>query len=134
MIRSYYLKDGIEINTSFFKEDNIACSFNSLVKRVPSEEFLQALEDTYVILLSYENLNKLYKTYDQWQAISRILTEKECIYLTNRVTFLSFESAKIKYIKLLSEDPDLIKRVSVQHLASYIGVSRETLSRIRSSI
>ena len=134
MFRSYYLKNGNEIITSFFKENTLACSFNSLVNRIPSVEFIEALEDSDVLLLSYKNLNILYKTDSQWQLISRILTEKECIYLANRVSFLNFESAKIKYIHLLKEDPDLIKRVPVQHIASYIGVSRETLSRIRSHI
>ncbi|MCB0495865.1 MAG: Crp/Fnr family transcriptional regulator [Cyclobacteriaceae bacterium] len=134
LIRSYYLKDGLEVNTGFYKENDIACSFNSLVNRVPSNEFLQALENTTAIVLPYESLLKLYSTSDQWQEIGRIMTERECVYLANRVTFLSFESARTKYLNLLKEQPELVNRVPVHHLASYIGVSRETLSRIRSGI
>ncbi len=134
LIRSFYLKDGLEINTAFHREDAIACSFNSLVNRVASNEFLQTLEETEVLELPYENLLRLYHTSDKWQEIGRILTEKECVFLSNRVTFLNFESAKMKYLNLLKKDPELIQRVSMQHLASYIGVTRETLSRIRSGI
>jgi CRP-like cAMP-binding protein len=62
------------------------------------------------------------------------VTEKECLRLYDRATALSFESALEKYKNLLYYNPEIIQRVSIQHIASYIGVSRETLSRIWSQI
>jgi len=134
LIRNYYLKDGVEINSGFYKENSLACSFASLVNRTPSTLSMQAIEDTEALVLSYDNLTNLYQRSDIWQEIGRIMTEKECVYLADRVNFLNFESAKVKYLNLMKEEPELIQRISVQHLASYIGVSRETLSRIRSAI
>jgi CRP-like cAMP-binding protein len=63
-----------------------------------------------------------------------MLTEKECLRLSDRASSLSFETALEKYINLLQYQPEIIQQVSVQHIASYLGVSREILSRIRSQI
>ena len=132
LFRIYYLKDGIEINTCFCKENSITSSFNSFVNHIPSNENIQALENSVVVTLSSENLAKLYSDSQIWQTIGRLLTEKECLRLSDRASSLSFESALEKYKNLLKYQPGIIQRVSIQHIASYIGVSRETLSRIRS--
>ena len=132
LFRIYYLKDGIEINTCFCKENSITSSFNSFVNHIPSSENIQALENSVVVTLSSENLAKLYSDSQIWQTIGRLLTEKECLRLSDRASSLSFESALEKYKNLLKYQPGIIQRVSIQHIASYIGVSRETLSRIRS--
>ena len=132
LFRIYYLKDGIEINTCFCKENSITSSFNSFVNHIPSNENIQALENSVVVTLSSENLAKLYSDSQIWQTIGRLLTEKECLRLSDRASSLSFESALEKYKNLRKYQPGIIQRVSIQHIASYIGVSRETLSRIRS--
>ena len=132
LFRIYYLKDGIEINTCFCIENSITSSFNSFVNHIPSSENIQALENSVVVTLSSENLAKLYSDSQIWQTIGRLLTEKECLRLSDRASSLSFESALEKYKNLLKYQPGIIQRVSIQHIASYIGVSRETLSRIRS--
>ena len=134
LFRIFYVKDGVEINSCFCMENSITSSFDSFVNRVPSRENIQALEDSELLTLSYFNLEKLYATSPQWQIISRLLTEKECLRLSSRASSLSFETAKEKYQNLLKYQPEIIKRVSIQHIASYLGVSRETLSRIRAQV
>ncbi|MEI7594164.1 MAG: Crp/Fnr family transcriptional regulator [Bacteroidota bacterium] len=134
LFRIFYLKDGSEINTCFCKENSITASFESFINQTPSKENIQALENAELLTLSYNNLMKLYELSPEWQKVSRLLTERECLRLSNRITSLSFESAKEKYLSLLENQPDLIQRVSIQHIASYLGISRETLSRIRSQI
>jgi len=134
LFRTYYLKDGNQINTCFCVQDSITLSHKSFVNRVASTEYIQAIEDAKVVTLSYENLIKLYQLDHKWQSLSRVLTEKECTRLSERINALSFETAKEKYLHLLEKQPEIIQRVSIQHIASYIGVSRETLSRIRSQI
>ncbi len=59
LFRIYYIKDGMEVNTCFCKENSITSSFESLVNRTPSNQFIQAIEDATLVKLSYENLNKL---------------------------------------------------------------------------
>ena len=134
LFRIYYLKDGTEVNTCFCKENSITSAFESLVSRAPSGQSIQALEDSVVLMLSYENLQKLYSRSPVWQSIGLFMTEKECLRLLNRTATLSFETALEKYKKLLDQEPDLLQRVPIQHIASYLGVSRETLSRIRSRV
>lgn len=134
IFRIFYLKDGIEVNTCFCEEISIVSSFGSFVNQTPSKENIQSLEDAEIVTLSYENMAKLYKTSEKWRSVKNLLTEKECLRLSNRVESLSFETAKEKYEKLITTHPKIIQRVSIQDIASYIGVSRETLSRIRSKI
>lgn len=134
LFRIYYLKDGVEINTCFCKENSITSSFNSFINQVPSTESIQALENSVIVTLLSANLLNLYKESPMWQNIRLILTEKECLRLSDRADTLSFDSAQVKYKNLLKYQPEIIQRVSVQHIASYLGVSRETLSRIRSQI
>lgn len=134
LFRIYNLKDGIEINTCFCKEDSIITSFNSFVNQIPSIESIQALENSVLVTLSMRNLLKLQNVSAIWQKIRQLLTEKECLRLSDRASSLSFESALEKYENLLKYQREIIQRVSIQHIASYIGVSRETLSRIRSKI
>jgi CRP-like cAMP-binding protein len=134
LFRIYNTKDGIEKNTCFCKEDSITTSFNSFVNQVPSLESIQAIENSVLITLTAGNLAKLQNRSEIWQRIRQLLTEKECLRLSDRASSLSFESALEKYENLLKHQPEIIQRVSIQHIASYIGVSRETLSRIRSKI
>ncbi|WP_420572419.1 Crp/Fnr family transcriptional regulator [Kordia sp.] len=134
LFRTFHIKNGNEINTCFCMENSITSSQESFVKQIVSKEYIQAIEDATVVSLSYKDLMKLYQFSQKWESLSRLLTEKECARLSERVDTLSFETAKEKYLYLLKNQPKIIQRVSIQHIASYIGVSRETLSRIRSKI
>ena len=134
LFRIYSLKDGNEINTCFCMEPSITSSFNSFIHQIPSNDSIQALENAVVVTLSAANLDKLQKERTIWQTIRLMLTEKECLRLSDRAESLSFESALEKYESILKHKPEIIQRVPIQHIASYIGVSRETLSRIRSKI
>jgi CRP-like cAMP-binding protein len=134
LFRIYYLKEGIEINTCFCKENSITSSFNSFINQIPSKESIQTIEDSVIVTLSSANLTDLYKESTIWQNIRLLLTEKECLRLSERATSLSFESALDKYKNLLKYQPEIIQRVPIQYIASYLGISRETLSRIRSQI
>ena len=134
IFRIYNLKDGNEINTCFCKENSISSSFNSFIYQTPAKESIQSLENSVVVTLSFPDLGKLQIEHTIWQTIRLMLTEKECLRLSDRAESLSFDSAMEKYGNILKFQPEIIQRVSIQHIASYIGVSRETLSRIRSKI
>ena len=120
LFRIYNLKDGMEINTCFCLENSITTSFSSFVYQVPSVENIQALENSLVVTLSYGNLTKLQNISSKWQTIRQLLTEKECLRLSDRASSLSFESALERYENLLKLQPDIIRRVAIQHIASYI--------------
>jgi CRP-like cAMP-binding protein len=134
LFRIYHLKDGNEVNSCFCTESTITTSFNSFIQHSPSGDTIQALENSTIVTLSSDTLTKLYSESSFWQTANRMLTEKECLHLSDRASSLSFETALEKYKNLLQYLPEIIQQVSVQHIASYLGVSRETLSRIRSQI
>lgn len=134
LFRIFNLKDGVEVNTCFCKENSITSSFRSFINQTPSKESIQAIENSTVITISWSNINKLQNESAIWQKLRQTLTDKECVRLSDRATSLSFESALEKYENILKYQPEIVQRVPIQHIASYIGVSRETLSRIRSKI
>lgn len=134
LLRTFHIKNGNEINTCFCMENSITSSHESFVNQIVSKEYIQAIEDATIVSLSHKNLMKLYQFNPKWESLSRLLTEKECTRLSERIDTLSFETAKEKYLHLLKKQPEIIQRVAIQHIASYLGVSRETLSRIRSKI
>ena len=134
ILRIFYVKDGTEINTCFCLENSLTSSFDSFINQTPSKDNIQALENSELVTLSYENLLKIYELSSDWQKVSRLLTEKECLRLSDRLTSMSFETAREKYLNLMEAQPKIIQRVSIQHIASFLGISRETLSRIRSQI
>lgn len=134
LFRIYYLKNGNEVNTCFCFEQSIMSSFESFVNRTPARESIQAREDATIVTLAHEGLIKLYDTSPEWLRLGRLLTEKECLRLSNRASSLSFETAMEKYQNLLKHQPEIVQRVAIQDIASYLGVSRETLSRIRAKV
>jgi CRP-like cAMP-binding protein len=134
LLRNYHLKDVNEVNTCFCLEKSIACSFESFVHDTASQEYIQALEKSTVLQLSRKDMMKLIEIDESWSQLRRELTEIECIRLSNRVSAMNFATASEKYLALMDKEPELIQRVSVQYIASYLGISRETISRIRAKV
>lgn len=132
--RIFYVRDGNEVNTCFCSENSITSSFESFINQTPAKENIQALENSELLILSHKDLSKLYELSPEWQKLGLLMTERECLRLSNRLVALNFETAKEKYLNLMKTQAKIIQRVSIQHIASYLGVSRETLSRIRSQI
>jgi CRP-like cAMP-binding protein len=92
---------------------------------------VQALEETEVIEIPYSVLQHLYKIFPETERLGRIITENYYIKLEERFLSLQFKTAKERYQKLLNSKPSLIQRVSLGQIASYLGITQETLSRIR---
>ena len=78
-----------------------------------------------------DDLNELYKRYHSMETIGRIMAEEYCKIMEDRIMSLHIQSAEERYNTLLKEQPDVIQRVSLGHIASYLGITQETLSRIR---
>ncbi len=134
LFRTYHLKNENEVNTCFCGENEVTCSFESFLNNTVTKDFIEALEDSIVLSISRDSLTELIKSNPVWDEFRRILTDQECIRLANRVDTLSFSTAQEKYESLLRNQKELIQRVPVQYIASYLGISRETLSRVRSKL
>lgn len=134
MVRIYYLHDGKEITKCFCRENNITCSYSSMITQTPSESSIQAIEDTKLITMTYASLQELYNQSIFWQQMGRIAGEREFVIEESHNKSMRVLSAADRYKHILENDGELLQRVPLAHLASYIQVTPETLSRIRNKI
>ncbi len=134
-LRTYYINNKAEETTSCFcTENSLSTSYKSFILQQPSSLILQAIEETELLVIDYENLQKLYSNSPVWQTIGRAVTEREYIVMEQYASVLNNETAKEKYLRLLKEQPDVLQKANIEDIASYLGVTRRTLSRIRQDI
>ena len=134
LLRMYRITDGAEINTAFFPELSLADSFVSFMRQQPSEYGIQALEDTQILTVSYEAMEKLGARSSCWRELALgasifKLTQKE-----HRETFLMQSAAEERYLNFVKKCPQIANRVPQYHLASYLGIKPQSLSRIRKNL
>ena len=131
LARIYYFKDGIDITDSFSFENNIIVRVESLFTGKPSRKAIQILEDADIIAIDANKLFKLYDTYPQIERLFRKIFEANHVETVNRIEGIQFHTAEERYKALLEEAPDIIKRAALKYIASYLGITQVSLSRIR---
>lgn len=135
ILRIFYLNNNAEDTTSCFCTANgFSTSYRSFLLQEKSLLAIQALEDTDLLVINFQNLQKLYLEIPVWQQVGRILAEKEYLHMEKYAAILNNETAKEKYLRMLSEQPEIIQKATVEHIASYLGITRRTLSRIRKEL
>lgn len=134
-VRTYYINEqGDDITSWLLFEGDLAISVYSFFSQQPSFEAMEALEDCITLTLSHEALSLLYRQHVEFNYIGRYLTEQYYIRSEAKANSLRMLSATERYLDLLKKQPQLLKRVSLGHLASYLGIKQSTLSRIRANI
>lgn len=134
-LRIFYINNkGEETTSCFCTENNFTTSYKSFILQQPSNLSIQAIEETELLVIDYNNLQKLYKSRPIWQNIGRTVAEREYIVMEKYASVLNNETAKEKYLRLLQEQPIVIQKATVEDIASYLGITRRTLSRIRQEI
>lgn len=133
-LRLYYQLDGKEINNHFFLENDYAVSYLDFLTGKPSRYYIQALEDSKLITFSSDSLQQAYEASKNWERFGRIIAESVYAIATNRFESFLFLSAKERYLQMLQDYPQFINRIPLYQLASYLGIERESLSRIRREI
>jgi CRP-like cAMP-binding protein len=134
ILRAYSLYDGVENTTCLCSDNTFATSTISFITQTPSNASIQALEEVTLVLISHENLTQLYSKSSFWEKVGRVVAEREYIELQQSGWRHGPIPAHDKYLTLLKENPGIVNRVPLQYIASYIGVTPETLSRIRKKI
>ena len=134
LLRVYYLNDGKEVTNCFCKENTISTSYKSLITQQESDMAIQAIEESKLIILSYESLQKLFKEDLFWQQVGRLAAENEFIVSESHNRFLKDLSATDRYLQILNNEKELLQRVPLNYLATYLQISPETLSRIRNKM
>lgn len=120
-----------ELTFAFIFENDFVCAYDSFLTQKPSSYNSETLTDTVIWQLTYDNLQLLYSTLPKSNIFGRLLTEE--IYLKKARRELAFltQSAEERYLDLFSLRPNIIKSIPLKHIASYIGVTPQALSRIR---
>jgi CRP/FNR family transcriptional regulator, anaerobic regulatory protein len=134
LLRSYYIKDDSEICSRFMKENHIVVSVNSFYARRPGYEFIEAMEDSTLARIHYDRLQKLYKDHSDFNYTARILTENYFVQSEERLYLLRKQKAEERYLFFLEKYSDLMTRVPLQYIATFLGMNLETLSRIRKKL
>lgn len=130
--RAYYLQDGRDITDWFAFENTFICSINSFFLDIPSQHYIEILEPAVLLEVSRKDIEALSDKHHEIERLFRIITTCTMLQLQERVVSLQFKTAEQKYNSTLSIYPDITQRVPLKHIASYIGITLETLSRIRS--
>ena len=133
-VRMYYLVDGVEKTTFFYTEGAFVSSYKSFTQQVPAPHFLQAVEDTFLSVISIESAHQLLQLFPRFEFLARIAMESELSVYQDMIASFVTLNAEQRYLKLLETQPDLLQRIPQHFIATYLGVSPETLSRIRKRI
>lgn len=135
LMRGYYLDDkGSDITISFIKENEYATDYISFLKQSVSKYCFICLEDCIIIELSYNNIQQGYKKSKNFEKYGRLIAEKVLEERINRVEKLQFLNARERYIDFLNNNSELLSRIKLSHLCTYLGIERQSLTRIRKEI
>lgn len=133
-VRMYLLVDGEEKTTFFYNENQFIVSFNSFSKQQAADHYLECVEDSSLALLSFEAERALLKRFPKFEHLSRVLLEEALGAYQEMLASYIIANPEDRYRNLLKKNPDLINRIPQYHLATYLGVKPESLSRIRKRI
>ena len=134
LMRFYINHDGEEKIYDFSQENEYVCNYESFLPQKPSSKNIQALEDSVVYLISYNDLQLLYKNVREGERFGRIAIEYVFLQLLQDLSSFYTEPPEIRYERFLKNHADLQQRISQYHVASYVGVKPQSLSRIRKRI
>jgi CRP-like cAMP-binding protein len=133
LLRCFYDKNDKEVNSWFMKENDVIFSVESFLNQTPSYENIQTLEDSLLYYINYSQLQHLYHHCPEFNFVGRVLTEKYYKLSEQRLYSLRMQRAFERYHFLMNHFPQIILRVPSKYIASYLGITEETLSRIRAA-
>jgi len=130
-LRYFYTKENQEVTGYLFFEDSFITDYHSFLTQQSAIQNIDAIEDSDLLLLSYDDMQMLYERIPAWERFGRLIAESLFICAQQRSASLLFDSAETRYLKLIEERPDVMERVPQHIVASYLGITPETLSRIK---
>ena len=133
-IRHFHIKNGNERTCDISFDNAWVTDFQSFSSNAPGVMNLQAMENTSVVLIKKENLAKLYKDCSKYETFGRLMAEKVAQRASDIAMSLSADKPEERFQNLLSNQPDLFQRVPQKYIANFLGVSPESLSRIKNRV
>ncbi|MEM9919684.1 MAG: Crp/Fnr family transcriptional regulator [Bacteroidota bacterium] len=130
-VRLYYVVDGEEKTTFFYTEGQFISSFESFVHQKPAKHNLECIEDCTLVVISQESTSQLLNFSQKFDMLARIIMEEELITYQNILTLFITMNPEQRYLAFRENHPELIRRIPQYLIASFLGVSAESLSRIK---
>lgn len=134
-LRLYYMNEDNSMSTRFMAfENTFLTSIVSFISREPAPEFIQAVETSELLVISYQDFFRLRETIPGWDKMYIYILEYGITVITSKLSSLLTQNAAERYRSLLKNNPELVQRLSNANLAAYLNISPETLSRLKSHI
>ncbi len=131
VLRAFIKEGNKEITTWINPENEITTSIRSMSRSEPSLEYIQALENSDLYAISFESLQKMYTLFPEMNIVARMLLEEYYAASEERSYISRLPSAEKRYSHFNATRPELVNRIPLKYVASYLGMSEETLSRLR---
>lgn len=129
--RAFFYKEGKDITVHIAAEGELITAVDSVISLKKSRYNVELLEDSDIYLISYSKLQSLLAKHPQYEKYMRLILEQLYGEGADRIEQFLFYSAKERYNNLIKANPSIVNRVNLGHIASYLGMTQETLSRIR---
>lgn len=134
LARSFYFEKGKDITTNFFSEGKIFANIDTIFTGEATRYNIETLEESTITFCQYDKLEELCSNSLTSANFSRFILGNLLTQMVRRVNSMQYMTAKEKYAQLLEDSPNIILRAPLGMIATFLGISQETLSRIRSEI
>lgn len=131
LVRYYFNSDGEERTNYFNKEGEFVCVYTSFLPQIPSDINIQALEDTTIFVISFNDIQELYRAVEHGERFGRLAIEQVYLNAINQIGSLYTDPPEVRYTNFLSNFRDIAQRIPQYYIASYVGIKPQSLSRIR---
>ena len=134
LLRGYKIVDGKEHTHHFYFADWFATDFHSFLTGEPSQVYIKTIEDSAYLEFHKKDLLSLYNESHQLEALGRIMAEEAYLATVEKLASMQLHDLAEKYQLLMKTNPGLIQRVPQKYIASYLGVSEQSLSRVKKQL
>jgi len=135
LVRSFIIDlDGNERTVGFYAEGDYATHYPAFITQQPSMYAIQCLEPTTMACLTLEDIQWMYQHFPNFERYGRLVAEDILIRQQARIESFVFETAEERYLDFIKLHPTVFNRISLSHLCSYLGIERQTLTRIRQKL
>jgi CRP-like cAMP-binding protein len=133
-MRMYYDKQGVDISACFFTEHMFAGAYDSFSSRRPSRYYVETVEDCQVLVINHARLQTLLSTYPKMHAFVLKILEERFVILHEWFSSHILDTPEERYLNLLTQRPDLLNRIPQHQIATFLGITPVSLSRIRNRV
>ncbi len=131
LLRLFYFQEGKDISDYFATENSLIGGIDSFFSRKPSNKIIETLEASKLLAISFDDLENLFAKHHDLERVGRLLSVGAFLTMQDRLFAIQFRTATQRYNDLIESSPSIIQRVSLGHIASFLGITQVTLSRIR---